>query len=82
MMKGTHFSSLKEIKDSVTKKLKRLKDFTSAFVGGRIACKSALTRRGSTLNRTIHEVSKNAVLKFLSQQSGFFFVTPCIVNQL
>ena len=33
MMKGTHFSSLKEIKASVTKKLKRFEeeDFTECF---------------------------------------------------
>ena len=39
---------------------------------------SALTRRGSTLKGTIHKVSKYAVLKFLYQQSGFFFVIPRI----
>ena len=45
VIKGTHFSSLKEIRTSVTKELKRLKrrSLPSASVDGKIECISALT---------------------------------------
>ena len=68
-MKGTPFSSLEEIKTSVTGELKRLKeeDFTTCFCEWQIECKSVLTGRGSTLKETIHELSIRVyvVLKFL-----------------
>ena len=74
VMKGTHFLSLEEIKASVTRKLKRLKEegFTKCFCGWQIECKSVLTWRESTLKRIIHKLSKYSVLKFLEQQSDFF----------
>ena len=66
-MKRTHFLSLKELKASVMKELKRLKErkrfkiSPSAFVGGRTACKSALTHRECTLHGTIHKLAKYVV---------------------
>ena len=64
-------------KASVTRELKRLReeDFTKCFRWWLVSCKSALTRRGSTLKGTLHKVSKYAALKFLYQHGGFLFVT-------
>ena len=67
VMKGTHFSFLEEIKASVTRELKRLKeeDFTKCFHGWQDQMQKCIDLEGITLKGTIHKLSKYIVLKFL-----------------
>ena len=76
MIKGTHFSSLEEIRAAV-KELKSLnrRSLLSASVDFRIECRRALTQRESTLKGTICNLPKNVALKFITTVMFLFCQT-------
>ena len=67
VIKGTYFSSSKEIKVSMTKKLKSLKDeeFAKCFRGWQDRVQKCINSKGCTLKGTICSLPKNVVSKFL-----------------
>ena len=67
VIEGSRFSSSEEIKASVTKEIKSLKEeeFAKCFRGWQDQMQSALTQKESTLRRTICNLSANVELKVL-----------------